>query len=55
MEEILLVEFRWGCKVDVENGVGEDGMWATWNLLFCGGGVGEGIIVKIGLARRIID
>ena len=55
MEEMLLVEFRWGCKVDIEYNFGEDGMWATWNLLFCGGSVGEGVVVKIGLARRIID
>jgi len=55
LEEMLLVESRSGCKVDVKYGFGEDGMWATWNLLFCGGDVEEGVIVKIGLARRIID
>ena len=47
--------YFWGCKVDVEYGFGEDHMRATWDLLFCGGDVGEGFIVKIGLARRIID
>ena len=55
MEETLLVEFRWGCKVDVEYRFGEVGMWATWNLLFGGGSMREGVIVKIALARRIID
>ena len=47
---MVLVKFCWGCKVDVEYGFIEDGMWVTWNLLFCGGGVGEGVIFKIGLA-----
>ena len=51
---MLLVEFCCGCKLDVEYAFGEDGMWEIWNL-FCGCGVGEGIIVNIRLARRIID
>ena len=51
----MVVEFCWGCKVDFEYVFGKDDMWKTWNLLFCGGGIGEGVIVKIGLVRIIID